>query len=188
MAGTESHRVAWQVGPAGLSADLRSLAAQWEEVADILEDPEVRSLRRENVSAWSCGDQAHHLLLTGGWIARQLIERTATQKPDDGSSEGSTSPAALHLLESGVIPRGAAQSPAPMVPEAKDPEFWTGLLQRVRQDWQSIQEKALDLETNSVRFPHPALGSLNATEWVRFCAVHGAHHLSIVEDIRKPHP
>ena len=36
------------------------------------------------------------------------------------------------------------------------------------------------------RFAHFALGYMTSSEWVRFCALHSAHHLAVVRDITGP--
>lgn len=170
----------WTVDPWDLSDDLAKIRQQWDPVRRILENAALCDVTTPSVSAWSCGEQACHIVLTTRMIAR-AIERNLEEP--NSNVDGEWSRGARSVLEDGVIPRGAVQAPAAVDPAGHSREALLEQLPAAVAAWDALCDRARDLPAVPARLPHSALGYLNSGDWVRLCAVHTAHHLTIVRDI-----
>jgi DinB superfamily len=172
---------AWKLDAWELSSDLAKIEQQWATVHEILEDPVLYEARNSAVSAWSCGEQAGHLTMVTRWVAKGIEENLATPDRDVG---GEWTDRAGPILEAGAFPRGVAQAPPQVNTLGKPREPFLAILADTESRWKGIAEQAAQLPDCPARFQHFALGFLTSTEWVRFCALHTAHHLALVRDIR----
>lgn len=151
-------------------AELRACAANSE--AWLRKDPEV--------SGWSVAQQVHHAALVAGFVgmgARRLL-RT------EGAEGLELAAAARALLESGDIPRGVAVAPDNFVPD-DEPDAGTvlSLLDKAERNWGKLRGQEESIASGTAQLPHPILGPLNISEWVRFANIHTEHHLKIVREI-----
>jgi hypothetical protein len=170
----------WHLGPWDLELDLAKVDEQWGPIRRILEDRSLFDRADPTVSAWSCGQHAGHVVLIATSIARQIEE--SLRHPDQDSEE-QTSAIAHHILSTGTIRRGVAKSPPEALPQTRTRDDFLALLPSTIETWNRIRARPAEVSACHARLPHFALGHLSSGEWVRFCAVHTAHHLRVVVDI-----
>ena len=144
---------------------------------------EVAELRRPEVSGWSALEHVAHVALANELIVRNLETLLANQGllllP-----HGEPSPKALAVLNSGQIPRGAAQSPRMVRPPARiDRMLLAEWLVTAEAAFTRFAQDTTSLAAAPGRVPHQLLGPLSATLWVRFANVHTRHHLSIANEV-----
>jgi len=172
----------WRVDAWDLSGDLAKIEQQWTPVHEILADTALYELRAPSVSEWSCGEHAGHILLAARSMASSIEGNLAEPERDrDGAQADFTK----QLFEAGTFPRGRAQAPERLIPLGHDRAEFEAMLPTVADAWQAIASRAAELATCSARTPHFVFGYLTCPEWVRMCAVHTAHHLAIVRDMRE---
>lgn len=132
-----------------------------------------------DVSGWSVGQQLLHLCRAAASMG-MLIRRLARS----GGADEPTRQDARDLLARAVIPRGVAEAPPPLVPTpSPSEEEIREALEKARATWATVAADEAAVQGARGTFAHPLIGPLTAAEWVRFAAVHGAHHLAIVDDI-----
>jgi hypothetical protein len=172
----------WKVDPWDLRADLDKIRQQWPAAHEILSDAALSALRAPAVSEWTCGEQAGHILLAGQATAQRIEGNLADPQRDrDGASADFT----RRVLEAGGFPRGRAKAPAGVDPVTRQLEDLVALLPSVVASWEAIAAREEELASCPARARHFAFGYLTSAEWVRMCAVHTAHHLAIVRDMRE---
>ena len=147
---------------------------------EVLHDTALYELRAPSVSAWTCGEQAAHILLAARSMAH-TIEGNLTD-PQRGRT-GEWVGYAGGILERGVFPRGRARSPEPLDPTGRTRDELVELAPGIEGRWEAIGSRLDEVRACPARSAHFALGWLSSSEWVRFCAIHTAHHLAIVRDI-----
>ena len=172
---------AWQVDPWDLRADLDKIRQQWTPVGEIVRDRALYEMRTAAVSGWSCGEQAGHVLLVAQAMASSIEGNLAEPGRDQ---DGARADFTLRVLESGGFPRGRAQSPTRLIPTGRSQEDFAALLPTVVDAWAAIAARGEELRGCPARARHFVFGYLTSLEWVRMCAIHTAHHLAIVRDIR----
>jgi hypothetical protein len=176
-----SQTTEWEVDAWSLENDFAKIEQQWDYVRELLEEPALYGLGNPAVSGWSCGEHAGHITLASYWIADEIGRNL---REPDRNVEGEWAEGARAVLEEGDIPLGAWTSPAGVHPAGRQREDLLTLVSETQTVWRGMAAKASALADCPARFPHFALGYLTSTEWVRFCAIHTAHHLSIVRKIR----
>ena len=172
----------WQVGKWDLEADLAKIDQQWDAVREVLEDPGLYAVRNDEISGWSCGEHAGHIAMVTHWIAGGIEESLADPTRD---TDGRWSEPTEAILIEGGFPRGVAESPPEVNTLSRPREDFLPMLPAAIEAWRAVAEKSELLPSCPARFPHFALGYLTSTEWVRFCALHTAHHLAVVRDLRE---
>lgn len=170
----------WKVEAWDLEGDLAKIRQQWDPVRRVLEDAPLWDVAAPSVSAWSCGEQACHIILTARLIAGVVGRHF--QAPEIDAERKWTS-ATRRVLEGGVIPRGAAQAPAALDPTGFSREEVLAQLPADTAAWENLGGRVQEIPGIRARSPHAVLGYLNTVDWVRMCAVHTAHHLAIIRDI-----
>jgi hypothetical protein len=171
----------WQVDEWDLSADLAKVQQQWTAVREILSETALYDLRAPSVSEWTGGEQAGHILLVAQRVAAEIDGNLADP---ERNRDGAQVDFAHRLLQAGTIPRGRVKSPEPLSPLGRGRAELEALLPGVERAWEAISARAPELPGCAARGRHFVLGYLTCTEWVRMCAVHTAHHLAIVRDMR----
>lgn len=155
-----------------------------ERIAEILEWPDARLYAVvEDVSRWSPAQQVQHVLL--GLVAfAKTLERLERGGHEKIAPRGAPRLVGRAVLLTGWIPRGRAQAPESLVPDAIPGR--AGLLEMLgdaRGRWEALVPRAKELRQVPGALPHPMLGAFTAAQWVRFARVHTDHHLAIVADI-----
>jgi len=170
----------WRVGEWKLDEDFSKIAQQWEPLRRVLEDEDLFDAVDPNVSAWSCGQHAGHSLL----VARLMSDRIEGNlaEPEQNKDEA-TWDVAIRVMTAGGFPRGAAESPADVLPGTRAAGEFLSLLDDTISAWEKLRGRASELPRCPARALHPRLKWLTSAEWVRMCAVHTAHHLALVRDI-----
>jgi hypothetical protein len=164
----------------GVATDLAAVRSQLDEIERLALDETRRDLAAPDVSGWAVAEQLHHVVLVLSTIAVAL-KRLAGGKGDEG---GVTGPEAKQILGSGRIPRGVATAPAGLEPKkGPEPEELIAAVEKAKARFLPLAEKEDAFRESALSVPHPLLGPMTAAEWVRFAAVHNAHHLRIVDDI-----
>ena len=170
----------WTVDGWDLAADLAKIEQQWGAVRDVLEDPVRFDLRHQATSAWGLGEQAGHIVITTLGIAKGIEGNLAL--PERDHDKEWTGPAG-EMLRSGDFPRGRAKTPERLDPKGRSREDLAALVPPAVQAWSGLSARADALAACPARFLHVSFGYLTSPEWVRFCAIHTAHHLALIRDI-----
>ena len=171
----------WQVDVWDLARDLSKIDQQWAYVQELLDDQDLFDLRDPEVSGWSCGEHAGHVAMVSNWIATEIEENLRDSQRDSEQEWGEHTE---WILNGGDFPRGSAKSPPQFDPAGRPRAYFLTVFPAAVQSWISIGKKADILPACPARFPHFALGYMTSSEWVRFCALHTAHHLAVVRDVR----
>lgn len=164
--------------------DLSRLRARLGDGAAIVRWPQDRLyVRVEALSAWSPAQHVDHLLRT----LDLLLDRAETLEkgadPDIRPEGGPTMLGGLVLL-SRWMPRGRGEAPVELLPDPRPVrhrlrEALAAALERIRR----LSEDADHFRRVPGTLPHPVLGSLDASRWIRLADVHTRHHLAIIADI-----
>jgi len=170
----------WTVGSWDLVADLDKIEQQWSLLRELLTDPVRAEVRHPTASDWSLGQHAGHAVMAAFGMARGIGRSLAEPERDRDKTAVA---AAAGVLTSGQIPRGLVKAPERIDPTARSREEMLAALTPAAAAWAELRARADAIAACPARFPHPALGHLSSAEWVRFCAVHTAHHLSIAREI-----
>jgi len=171
----------WQVDEWTVDAGFAKIEQQWGLVSALLGTPELYGERDPAVSGWSCGEHAGHIAMVSLWIATEI---GANLTQPDRDADGAWADPTAGILEAGVFPRGVAQAPERVDTKGRPRDEFLPVLPLAIEAWASLRGKAAELTACEARFPHFILGYLTSAEWVRFCAIHTAHHMRVVRDIR----
>lgn len=129
--------------------------------------------RSPDVSGWCVREQLHHALLSANGIARAVVESSP------GARRPSLSPIKWIVLTTGKIPRGRAQAPKRVRPDASvSQEQLEQLLVQARGALASAE--AAD---PAAWYDHFVFGVMGRNAAIRLIHVHTRHHLAIVKDI-----
>lgn len=129
------------------------------------------------VSGWSIHRQVDHCAVS----IREILGVVHQLLDGGGEVGGRLGPMGTVILLTGWIPRGKAQAPEVVLPaEVVD----VGALHASIAEARRLVETAHP-ERGGKRFLHPALGPMNARQWLRFARIHTRHHVKIVRDIAR---
>lgn len=170
----------WKVDAWNLAADLAKIEQQWEALGAILQDAARFDLRHPATSGWGCGEHAGHAVIAAFGIAKG-IERTLAEPDRDRNEKASEG--AEPLLRGGVFPRGVVQAPERLDPTTRSRAEFVDVASSAAAAWSALAARRDTLAASPARFRHFLLGHLTGAEWVRFCAIHTAHHLKLVREI-----
>lgn len=167
--GVERAHASWL---AGLDARLRLAAG-------------ARTFRAKapDTSAWSVGEHLEHLLLADRGIAGVLESAVGRgpRRPEFGA--GRPNFRGYLVLWTGFIPRGAGKAPPWTRPGGLSREEVERGLAGERERVAGLAPELAKVAAARDTFPHPALGRFTPARWVRFAAVHHAHHERIIGEI-----
>ena len=169
----------WTVDGWDLAADLAKIEQQWGPVREILESPSRFDLRHPPTSGWGLGEHAGHIAITTFGIARGIEVNLASPERDRDLQRGEPAEA---LLRNGTLTRGVT-APERIDPKGRSREDLVGIARRAIDAWSALAERPEVIASCPARFPHFMLGHLTSADWVRFCAIHTAHHLTLVREI-----
>lgn len=170
----------WRADAWDLELDLTKIDQQWPLIRMLLQDDELATARAPDVSQWSPGEHASHVLLVAGIIA-DAIEGNLSEPGRHRDEQPHE--LAHRVLDAGVFRRGVASSPSAALPHGRSREDFLCMLPDVVRAWDRIRDRAPELSQCAARAEHFTLGYLSSSEWVRMCAIHTAHHLALVRDI-----
>lgn len=133
-----------------------------------------------NTSGWTPGEHLEHLLKALRLNLR-AIDRICA-----GKGDSSLSPPPIFarwVLLSGWIPSGR-EAPKVVMPSAEiSGDALEELLKTARDELVGFEKQMPEVIGLSDRLLHPALGGLNARQWLRFATIHTRHHRKIVDGI-----
>jgi hypothetical protein len=170
----------WQVDAWDLASDLAKIEQQQETLGAILGDATRFDLRHPATSGWGCGEHAGHSAIAAFGIAKG-IERALAEPERDRNERATESSEAI--LRSGVFPPGRVQAPERLDPTTRSRAELVALATGAAAVWSTLSRRADELAVCPARFRHFLLGHLTSAEWVRFCAIHTAHHLLLVREV-----
>ena len=166
------------LGPVNTATDLEAALDVWTRIEALLTD-DVSDRSRPEISRWSVGQQLLHVCLANGSIGI-AISRLLRKGGEEGTARLDT----VNLLASGTFPRGVAQAPERAVPTAHPTKAEIeDALAKAKGRWEGLAGRAAEIDAAVGTTAHHALGPLDAAAWVRFAAMHGLHHLRIVDEI-----
>lgn len=146
-----------------------------DSLKSYIDDAPVRVL---SVSGWSVGQHLHHC----GLAMVGICEALAASAPPMPCVPLSLP--RLMVLGTGRIPRGRAQAPDAVLPEAEPTvELVRDILERSRQGLDAAAGLG-----ETAWFNHPFLGPMSRKTTLRFIAIHNRHHLRLIEAILKAAP
>lgn len=166
------------------SRDLARFVEAMQGSVELAEDPDAFEARAPEVSEWSVGLHLEHLLLVDrglvDWLSR--VARGEEVPPPEDPEGGPTAAGHVALLI-GRIPRGRGRAPDGTVPEGRAREEVAGGLAEVVERARRLADGIGAIRRSEARMSHPALGTLDAAQWLRFARVHQDHHGRIVRDV-----
>lgn len=168
----------------GVRRDHGRFVSALERAVAWAEDPASFDARNDGVSAWSVGEHLEHLLLANRGMVDWLAPTIAGEEPElRGDPDGRPTVAGRVVLLTGYLPRGVGRAPGRTVPEGIDRIEVAEGLRSVLATTRELASGLQVIERSDARMTHPALGTLDAAEWLRFARIHHCHHEKIVRDI-----
>jgi len=161
---------------------LKEIVAGLESLIDLAGRPEEMSRQSKSVSAWSVGKHVEHLTLSDEITLDGLSKLLADPQ---GGKPGKPTLVGRVCLWSGYIPRGRGKAPKGVVPQGIPSEVIRDRLAAVRQGFVELEPSVESLTSSTATQPHPVFGRLDASQWLRFTAVHHNHHQKIMRDIAR---
>lgn len=166
--------------------DYHKLATFYQEAETMRQwsDADLFTAQPEH-SAWSPGQHVYHVAIVNGMMLKAIAAICRGSRIV--VHEGEPNRIGRIVLNRQWMPRGKAQAPDKSHP----PEDLTRA--KLEQALSRSYKRFVDTEAllpilpkQTGRVPHPFMGMLTATEWMRNAQVHAHHHLKIIEDLRSP--
>jgi len=165
-----------------LDKNLATIERQWTGLMALCDDEPVFRAKAPDVSAWDIGQHVEHCAIVLSRMVGAIEFLLANA--DEGKGLGPKFDFAIPMLESGTIPRGMGKAPEALFPEAApDRAKIRGLVEDASHAWDGLAGKRDAIQKSESTFEHFALGNFTASQWVRFMAVHTAHHFKIASDV-----
>ena len=165
-----------------LDKNLATIERQWAGLVALCEDEPVFRAKAPDVSAWDVGQHVKHCAIVLTRIVGAidfLVSNT-----DSGKGLGPKFDFALPMLESGDIPRGMGKAADFLLPgDSPDRVETRGMVEGAAKMWKGLSAKRDGILKSEATFAHFILGNFTAVQWVRFMAVHTAHHFKIASDV-----
>lgn len=164
--------------------DHRRFVSALERAVVWAEDPESFDARDGDVSDWSVGRHLEHLLRANRGIVDWLAPTIAGEEPElRGDPDGRPTIVGRAVLLTGYLPRGVGKAPGRTVPEGVDRVVVAEGLRSVLATAREMAAGLDVIERSEARMTHPALGTFDAAQWLRFARIHHHHHEKIVRDL-----
>lgn len=174
---------AMKLPPMGLQSDFAAIEAQWKEIdREVALGEKHLQTRVGTVSHWSLGQQTMHIARTINVLVEQMFDPILAN-PTVNANEA-PKPIGKQVLTGGAIPRGAGKAPAAVAIHFQPTyDQIKAEVKKAKESWARVASRKAEVEKNTGKMPHFALGPMTATDWVRFTAIHTQHHLGIIRDI-----
>lgn len=148
------------------------------------EGAEALKAKAPEVSGWGVDQHLYHIALATD-LAFRHIQSLVRQKGRLIQEEGELGARAAAVLASDQTPRGEAQAPRMVSPaDEVEHEYLEMELKGNRDALEGLRAIEAEIRNAPGWIPHQELGTLNASHWLRFSALHARHHWAIVKDIR----
>lgn len=158
----------------------------YDETAALLdESDDVLFETHPAVSGWSPAQHLYHV-----WIANgKSLAAALYIAHGRGDADGSPNDAGRAVLETESMPRNRMQAPDSVSPsDDLDRNTLSETLVRSRSKFEELGEQRDTLAAATGRLPHPRLGALSGSQWLRFVRIHAQHHHAIIRDILSSDP
>ncbi|MEO0651423.1 MAG: DinB family protein [Planctomycetota bacterium] len=165
-------------------ADVAALRGFYREGQPIVElDDEALFRAAPEVSGWSAGHHLFHIVLANE-LALRNVRMLVEGKSRWIQTEGEPSLLGFLTLTAGRIPRGVGQAPRAVTPPPRpDPDVVRDTFQSNLDDLDALEPRLDEIIAAPHGIPHADLGNLSAPRWLRFAALHGRHHLTIMREV-----
>ncbi len=145
--------------------------------------PDVLERRAPGVSGWSVAQHIYHAALATD-LALGHVRALVAGKGRLIVQEGALDPRAAEVLANDATPRGEAEAPRMVTPDAEvNPDFLAMEQRGNRSVLAGLRASAGEIPAAQGWIPHQILGPLAATHWLRFAALHARHHGAIARDV-----
>lgn len=165
----------------GLRRELARVRAAQARLARAWTWEESRLARVPAGSRWSVGEHLEHVARAEVDVL-DLVARLAEGRA--GEERGAPTLAGRAVLLTRWIPRGRGRSPERVqpraAPAAERRHSMERLLARAAGLAELLERGPEHIASARGKLPHPALGSFDARQWLRFGPIHAEHHLRIV--------
>jgi len=125
---------------------------------------------------------AGHIALADSFMAKMIEQCLGDPEPNQPARWADYTEA---IFRHGGFKRGTGQAPELIRPDQHSPESLLKRLDAARRRWERLSLDPNLIEQCRATRPHFAFGDLKPADWTRLCAIHNAHHLRIIEDIRQ---
>lgn len=163
-----------------LASNRAALAAAVDAV------PEARRDTRPAPDRWSVAEVIEHLAIVEGGIVRLLVRQIDAARATGLGPETQTSPVVPALQVERTLDRSAPiAAPDRVMPkgEVSAAAAWQMLDERRRAMIETLQA-ADGLALSDVPMPpHPALGQLDAYQWIVFVGAHEGRHVAQIREL-----
>jgi uncharacterized damage-inducible protein DinB len=160
-----------------LASGLTKAQSEFLRVADAV--PAAHWKARPGEGRWSAAELVAHLMM----VERAVIEKAdrVTQKTPKRVPLLKKIHIPLFLVETRIVRR---KSPIPLDPGLlRDKEAMLAELRAVRERSLAFLEETRGRNLKGYCWAHPALGTLNTYEWIRFVAAHEVRHTKQMQEI-----
>ncbi len=185
MVGVENHikmkKISWAVSILIIIVTVVSISNNRESDSDFLDSQlleiegyfDQRAIKNEAVSQAAIAWHLDHMLKTINRISENLL------RSDPNAYIPKFNMQRIVVHTSGIIPRGAAQSP----PSVRPPDVV--LLDSLTVQLQKARQNLIDISglDENAFFAHPVFDHLDRDQSRRFLEIHTNHHLKIIQDI-----
>ena len=159
-----------------------AICTQLDELLALANQSDLATVRAQEVSGWSVGEQLEHLLLTDRMILDgfdRLLDGTVT------TAGGGPTAIGRFILVSGYIPRGRGRAPKGVVPGTLAASEIASGFDQVKTRFEKLTTRLGEIEASSATYRHPLMGDFNAGQWLKFVKIHHKHHQKLIRDIRR---
>lgn len=133
------------------------------------------------VSGWSPAQHLYHLSVANGKSLKAALVLANGKAP---SEKGTPNEFGQRVLREGRMPRQQLEAPPSVRPPGEvSREELDASLRRSRKKLDALADHLDDLPALTGRLPHPRIGPLTASQWLRFVRIHSQHHWGIVQEI-----
>lgn len=159
--------------------DFDQLDKLCDRLRSLIEEGDGRlAVRVSGVSAWSTGQQVDHML--------RILDRGLTRIEKGGKTPSrGINLVGRMALALRWIPRGVGKAPQGMEGQEVPASELAARLDETRARLAVLRARPEGMRPGERILPHPYFGGLDLPQTVRFWVIHTAHHLHIVDDIRR---
>ncbi len=141
--------------------------------------------RRAPSGGWTIGEIVGHLALVEDSSVRALFRAFRTAR-DQGLAEEGPAESRLRSLDDKRIEEADRPLPAPAMVTATDGADLATRREKLAYSRSGLHKFAAEADgwaISQVRFPHPALGSIDLYQWVLFIGLHERRHIAQIRRI-----
>ncbi len=143
---------------------------------------EVLFRRNTGISNWTAAHHLYHVALSDGRMCKAI--QAICSGHEMASEEPGLNDIGRKILTAEDMMRGRGKAPGIVVPpeEISRPDLEKTLV-RCRSKYVEIEALLPSLPAQTGGIPHPFMGVLGATQWLRLARIHSRHHLAIMREL-----